>query len=563
MRNYSIDIRNKTIVLDFDYDKELVKKVKESSFTAHWNPELKRWIIPIERYSKENISKLIKENNFKFKPIVESKIEKFEYILSDETMEKLSKVCEKQNFTYTPRDYQLKSLHYGLSKQNFINGDDVGLGKTFEAIIYAEVTNSFPCLVITPASVKYNWLEKWQEIVGQKRTISVIESSPKKSSPNNWSADVVIINYDIIGKKQGKGATVKFDELSETKWKMFIFDEGHFLKDKTSQRSRVARMITKKSNGIIQLLTGTVIMSRPIELWNLLVLIKKDKTIANNYKQFILRYCGAYQTKYGMKIDGATNTLELNQLLRKSCYLRREKRDVLSELPDVEKCIIKLPITNAKDIVAAEADIIEYIRENKGDEKAESAMEAQSLVSLGVLRKLAIQGKLKALEQYLKDWKVGGKKLLIFGLHREELEYLSNKFDSKLIAGGVSSKNKQKIVKAWIDSDDVFLFANMHSAGTGIDGLQQVCSNMLITELPWRPSDLTQVIARVDRSGQTEPSTVRFMLSFDTIDKEMWEMLEEKEANTEAVNKGVDVIAEQSGMRIVLSKTLEKINNQK
>ena len=62
---------------------------------------------------------------------------------------------------------------------------------------------------------EYNWLKKWTEIVGNDRTVSAIESSPKKGEVNNWSADVVIINYDIIGKKQGSGTSLRFSELKE------------------------------------------------------------------------------------------------------------------------------------------------------------------------------------------------------------------------------------------------------------------------------------------------------------------------------------------------------------
>jgi SWI/SNF-related matrix-associated actin-dependent regulator 1 of chromatin subfamily A len=560
MRYYRIDKRNKAVVLSFRFDKELVERIKKCKFQAYWNTELKHWLIPVDDWSKNHIIEFIKAEGFIHKPAPPEVLQKFNYFISDAIKEKLKLLCEKRGFTYTPRDYQLDSLHYGLTKGNFINGDDVGLGKTFEAIIYAEATLSFPCIVVCPASVKYNWAEKWAEIVGPHRTISVIESSPPKKRPNNWNADVVIINYDIIGKKVGKGATVNFPELMSVLWKMFIFDEGHFLKEDGSQRSKAAKKMTAKSEGIIQLLTGTATMSRPSELWNLLVLIKKSHLIAENFQQFALRYCAAYKGKFGWVNTGATNTIELNTNLRTYCYLRREKRDVLKELPDIETVIIKMPITNQKDIKAAEADIIQFIRDTKGDEKAESAMEAEALVALNTLRKLAIDGKMKAIEQYLRDWKVGGKKLLIFGIHRENLEYLADKFNSKLIAGGITSRKKQQLVKEWMANDDTFLFANMQSAGTGVDGLQEVCSNMLILELPWRPSDLQQVVARIDRSGQTDPSTVRYMLNYETIDRDMWEMLEAKEANTEAVNKGIDVVAQQSGMRMVMKKIMNRNN---
>ncbi len=430
---------------------------------------------------------------------------------------------------------------------------------TFESIIYAETTNSFPCIVVVPASVKYNWQEKWREITGNKRSVAVIESKETKKRVNDWEADVIVINYDIVGKKQGQGATVRFPQLLEIPFKMAVFDEAHFLKNKTSQRAKASKMIVKNIE-TVQLLTGTATMSKPAELWNLLKLINKSDAIASDWYQFIRRYCGGYRGKFGWVTDGATNTLELNEKLRESCYIRREKRDVLKELPNVTKQVLKTPITNIRDINKATDNFIEYVKETMGEDAAEKAMEAEHLVALGVLRRLAIEGKTKAIEQYLKDWKESGVKLLVFGLHKEPLEYLSNKFKGKLIAGGMSSKDKQETVKGWINNDDIFLFANMQSAGTGVDGLQHVCSNMLIIELPWRPSDLTQVIGRLDRSGQKSATTVTYMLSYDTIDREMWAMLADKELVTEAVNKGVDIKRNGSGIKAVVKKMLKLRN---
>ena len=558
MNVYEVDTRNKMMVFNFPFDKNIVREIKNCSMEAHWNPELLCWRIPINNYTKDSILFLIKRNNFIKKVQKEEEIYKHDYSIPKNISEKLDSICDNRKFTYTPRPYQMESLYYGMQKVNFINGDDVGLGKTFEAIIYTEAIKSFPALVVVPASVKYNWAEKWQEIAGPHRVVSVIESKETKKNPNNWKADVVIINYDILGKKQGKGATPKFEELVSTKWKMFIFDEGHFLKDDGSMRSKVARAITKKSSAVIQLLTGTPTMSRPSELWNLLVLIKKNHLIADSKEKFQQKYCGAYRTKFGIDNSGATNILELNKALRETCYLRREKRDVLKDLPDIETVILKTPIDNLKEINRATENLYEYLLDTKGEEAADSAMEAQALVSLGVLRKLSIQGKLKAIEQYLNDWKSSRVKLVVFGLHREELDHLSTKFNSKLIAGGVSSKKKQEIVKEWISNDETFLFANMHSAGTGVDGLQLVCSNMLILELPWRPSDLVQVIGRLDRSGQKNASTIRYLLNEESIDQQMWEMLQEKEITTEGVNKGVDLTKEESGMRMVLRKIIKK-----
>jgi len=560
--NYRIDTINRQLVLQFDKaDKLIVDDIKAVSYNSRYNPVLEIWIIPVDSWSKDKIFPFLKKWKFKHRPTPQSVFEKYDYSITKERTEELERVLNDKSFTYKPRMYQIEALNYGIEKGNFINGDDVGLGKTFEAIMYAEYTNSWPCLVVCPASVKYNWFLKWLEIVGGDRTISVIESEVTKKRPRIWDTDIVIINYDITGKKQGKGSTAKFPELLLIKWKMFIYDEAHFLKEETSQRSKVARQMTKKSDAIIQMLTGTATMSKPSELWNLLVILKISHLIANNWEEYIQRYCNGFKDKFGWQFSGATHLLDLNKKLRDVGYLRREKRDVLSELPPVEKIVLETPITNQKEIKEAEENFIEYLYNTKGEEAAESAMGAEGLVKLSVLRQLSIQGKIKSIEQFLRDWKTSGVKLLIFGIHREPLDYLSEKFKSKLLAGGVTAIQKQTIIEEWIKNEEPFLFANISSAGTGIDGLQKVCSNMLVIELPWRPSDLEQLVARIDRSGQEDPSTIRFMLSEDTIDKQMWKMLEEKEIATTAANQGIDIINEKSGMRVVMKMLLE--NNMK
>ena len=553
---FIIDNINKTVCFKFSYDEEKSKELKNMHFNSRWNGEFKHWVVPVDDWSKNLILDFIRKYSFKQKIIDKEEDVNVSYEKTDVDYAYLRGLCDAKDFSYTPRKYQLEALAYGLDKGNIINGDSVGLGKTFESIMYTETTNSFPCLVIVPASVKYNWEEKWKEITKNKRNVSVIES--KKD--NDWNADVVVINYDIIGKKQGTGATVRFEELLTTEWKMIILDEAHFLKSSTSIRSKAAKKIAKE-NMIIQMLSGTVTMNKPIELWNLLVISRTDHFIADDWMHFITRYCGGYRGKFGWVTDGATNILELNRKLRENCYIRREKRDVLEDMPPITKQVIHVPISNKKKYDLAISDFIKFVIEEKGEDAAERAMEAEALVALGMLRKLSIEGKLKAIEQYLKDWQTADNgKLLVFGLHREQLDYLSNKFKCDLIAGGTSSKDKLRIVKKWQKDDNIFLFGNMQSAGTGIDGLQNVCSNMLILELPWRPSDITQAIGRLDRFGQKLPVTVTFTLSDYNIDEDMWQMLIDKEYITEAVNKGIDINRNKSGMKMVLKKILKKIS---
>ena len=560
MKTFRIDKTNKTVQFKGSVKGEARTSILNCCRTSHYNPYLRCYIIPVTDYTRPLIVDIITTYGFVPEKDAGEVVEKFNYSLSEKRKRELEEMCEKKEFSYTPRLYQLEALNYALDKGDVIIGDDVGLGKTFESIMYAEVTESFPVLVIVPASVKYNWLEKWSEIVGSERVIEVIESKKEKKGTNNWNADVVVINFDILGRKQGRGAVVKFEPLAEIDWKMIIIDEAHFLKNSKSIRTKAAFTIKRKAKeAIVQLLTGTATMNKPVELWNLLRLVNSEKEFASNWKAFTQLYCGGHQSSFGWKANGATNTLELHKKLRETCYIRREKRDVLSEMPKVTKQVIGVEISNRKEYDFAERDFIEWVREKFGEEKAEKALEAESLVALGAMRKLTMQGKMKAVIQYLDDWKeVSTEKLVVFGIHREGLDLLAERYDCDLIAGGVSSKRKQEIVNDFKMNDKLFLFGNVTSAGTGVDGMQKASSNMLILELPWRPSDLEQVVGRLDRSGQELPVTVTFLLSRKTIDFDMWEMLAEKEKITEAVNKGIDIDKGKSGMRMIIDSIVDR-----
>ena len=62
------------------------------------------------------------------------------------------------------------------------------------------------------------------------------------------------------------------------------------------------------------------------------------------------------------------------------------------------------------------------------------------------------------------------------------------------------------------------------------------------------------MIGRLDRSGQKNSPNIKYLLSDDTIDIQMWEMLQAKEEVITAVNKGQDIKKSDSGMRAVMKK---------
>lgn len=471
-----------------------------------------------------------------------AEIKPFEELLSRKDIELL---VNGLSLLKKPRSYQMDYLYYAINHGNHVNGSSVGTGKSLSSIFYVEILDLFPCMVVCPASVKSGWLREWKE-ANPNRQVSVISTT---SPAEDFDADVLVINYDILGRrteKNGKTSIeIRLDGMKKKTFSLVIADEIHFLKNRKSIRSKTFKKLTGKSSAVIGL-TGTLIMNRPAELLNILALIGRLKEIAPDdpyHHYFFERYCNMKETFFGMDLTGASNIKELNDLLTKCCYFHVSKRDALKELPPVTENMIECEITNKKAYKAAEEDLLEFIFKHfKDEERVEKAARAEYLVKMNLLKQLSLEGKVKAIKKWIEEWLEANEddKLLVFGSHSTILKDIQKFFkNSLLVIGETTGKKREKVLSDFSsDPSKRLLFANIGCLGTGVDGLQKVCSNMAILELPPRPSDLVQVIGRLERSGQENPVTIQYLLSPETIDQDLWEMLKGKKDVTDMLNKG-------------------------
>lgn len=535
--NYYYKDRN-WIYFGFDYNKELVYQLK--CLGCKYNIANKEWYVFAHPATMLNVIDLIKE--YDFKEINPNQIKRSDDIYLKPFKEMLSKddittFLPDLNLKKQLRTYQIDTLQYMINRGNCINGSSCGTGKTLTTIVEIEFLDLFPCLIVCPNSVKRGWEREWNE-TNPDRTLSVISSNNKK---NNFTADVIVINYDLLGKKDGKGVQCKYPEIEDIKFNSIVADEIHFLKNANSIRSRIFLKISKEIPMVIGL-SGTLIMNRPSELINILNIIRKKKEIAPNMFYFEERYCNRKLTPFGKDLKGAVNINELHKLLSHYCYYRIEKRDALKELPPTQEQYIEISIDNKKIYKAAEKDIIEFLTEAESIEKVDKALKAKQLVEIDYLMKLSLDGKKKGIKEFIEDWLESNEeeKLIVFGVHKELLQDLNKLFkDSLLITGDTREKDREQFLNEFkTDPSKRLLFANIQCLGTGVDGLQKVCSCMALTEFPSRPSDLIQVISRLERSEQKNSVNVYYLLSKDTIDQKLWKMLKEKKEITDIVNKG-------------------------
>lgn len=477
------------------------------------------------------------------RPGCKAEIKPYKELLSRKDIELL---IENLPLLKKPRSYQMDYLYYAVNHGNHINGSSCGVGKTLCSIFYAEMLDLFPCMVVCPASVKSGWLKEWKE-TNPGRQVSVISTS---SPPEDFEADVIVINYDILGKRVTKenGKTsleIRLDGMKKKSFSLVIADEIHFLKNRKSIRSKSFKKLTHKVPSVIGL-TGTLIMNRPAELLNILMLIERIKEIAPDdqyHHYFFERYCNMKETNFGMDISGASNIKELNRLLKECCYFQVNKRDALKELPPISENVVECEIANKRAYKKADNDLLQFIEDKfKDQEKVDKAARAEFLVKLSTLKQLSLEGKIKSIKKWVEEWMEANEeeKLLVFASQSAILTKIAGEFrEGLLITGSTTTKKRDEILQKFaLEKNKRVLFANIGCLGTGVDGLQKVCSNMAILELPPRPSDLVQVIGRLERSGQENPVTIQYLLSPETIDQDLWEMLKGKKDVTDMLNKG-------------------------
>lgn len=528
------------VYIGFEYNRCFIDMMKKE-FKAKYNIATKEWYFQIGLEDSFKLKSFLELNRFENRKVVlpcEIELKESSKAIDEDI---LREMIEYLDFPMKPRDYQIEGITYMINHGNCINGCECGTGKTMQSILYVEVLDLFPCLVICPSSVKSSWLKEWKQW-NPNRTIHVIDS--KDGENTDWKADVTIINYDYLYKrgKSKEEIKLRYSRSLSKKWGTVILDEIHLCKNPKSLRSRSVKKIVKKSTKVLAL-SGTLIMNRPQELINVLDILGRFKEIFPSLQYFLYRYCNAKKTRFGLDCSGASYTLELNSIISHYCYFRKSKRDVLTELPDVINQTVNCPITNKKEYKQAEDDLITYL-EGIDIEAAERALKAEHLVRISNLKRLSLEGKLNFIEQFLKDWTESNEddKIIVFGTLKEPLKQLYQKFkdESELVVGECSTEEKMNKVERWKKEKQI-LFANTATLSTGVDGLQKVCSNMIFVEYPAGPTDLEQAISRLERMGQKNSINVYFLLSDETIDTRIGEIFKEKSKIINAVNKGVSI----------------------
>jgi SWI/SNF-related matrix-associated actin-dependent regulator 1 of chromatin subfamily A len=405
--------------------------------------------------------------------------------------------------------------------------DEMGLGKTIQALYWLWRSKSArPCVVVCPASVKYNW-EREAKRFGL--LAEVLEGTTPPRRQPQVHAPLYIINYEILRYWR--------KWLRRMGIQVVILDECHYIKNQDSKRFKSCNALCAGVPHVIAL-SGTPLTNRPAELWPTLHILMPEKY--NSFFTYAVRYCKPKRLPWGWSYMGAKHLPELHANLKSECMIRRLKKDVLPELPDKQRYPAVVEIRDRHEYNEAANDFLGWLRRTS-PAKAKKASRAESVVKVGYLLRLAAKLKTKAVISWIEDFleKSDGK-LIVFTVHRKRITSLEKHFHKELwttVDGRVKGRDRLAACDRFQhDARTRLFFGNSRAAGIGLT--LTAATTVLVADLPWTPGELGQSEDRAHRFGQTKEVSVYYIVARDTIEEDLCDTLRDKQEVLDAVLDG-------------------------
>ncbi len=389
----------------------------------------------------------------------------------------------------TELPYQIVGSEWLAERERAMLADDMGCGKTLQAIRAADLVFAINMLVICPASLVGNWhaeVARWR--IGA------------------WS--VFVTSYE-----GASGANRDF--IFSRRWSVLVVD---------------VVSIVREFEGLVDLadhvwlLTGTPIPNNPSELYPHFKALAPERIRSTrsgkvwSVEQFTAYFCKLQPAFSGMKIVGSRNEEELAKRLD-GFMLRRLKKDVLPELPDVR--------FSEFDISADMNDI------DLGIDPKEAAELKRILDEHGVaglkghyshfasLRRVTGLAKVKPVAEYLRMFmETTDRKIVVFAQHTDVIgALLRQRGMSQFVAltGATMPKARENAVHRF--QTDPFIrgfIGQIQAAGTGIT--LTAAHDLLFVETSWVPAENAQAAMRIHRIGQKSLCDVRYAVLPKSID---------------------------------------------
>jgi SWI/SNF-related matrix-associated actin-dependent regulator 1 of chromatin subfamily A len=424
--------------------------------------------------------------------------------------------------------FQEEGAVFLTSRDRLCLFDEMGVGKTAQAIRALDMIGARHVIVVCPAAVRDVWLGEFRKFEHTRRRILKGKDIHDLNLFLKGKIDVLLLSYEMATKWARR---LEVDILDAV-----IFDEAHYLKTHDSQRTRAllgtacdGRSGLGRLGARAWFLTGTPNANDAADIWSLM---RFCRGTALSREAFCNRYYfrrqtarTSHHTPRGEKLD------ELKQVVA-SCSIRRMKRQVGLQLP---------PIFLTTTSVAGDTDEInQLLRQHPGlDDAILEALDRGGLAfieaqHIATLRRLVAEAKAPAfLELLTEELNNGLEQVVVFGIHRRALDILSmglhqRGISSVRIDGSTSDLARRQSVEKFQAGDARVFLGNIRAAGTGLT--LHAAADVIMFESDWSPAGNAQALMRVHRIGQERAVRARFISLANSIDETVEDIVARKTA---------------------------------
>lgn len=421
--------------------------------------------------------------------------------------------------------FQQEGVDYMVHRPASLNADDPGTGKTIQVCGVVNQNRPKSGLIACPSFLALNWkkeLDEWCPGIESR-----VVTSDTKSVARGTGHGITIVGYELLRNMAPWFSQFHFD--------MMVADEGHYLMNRLSKRSKAVAMQKAKQKIV---LSGTPIQSRPINLWNILHWLNPGYKEWSDYWYYGLKYCNGHQSSWGWDLSGASNMEELNGILRKMLMIRRTKTEVLPQLPPKIRQIIELPCASYRELIEQEKQMfydwqselagkpIRDLNDTFGEEYQDElfGMRGNNLYSMREISKLRKKTgllKLPMAVEHIRNLLHHQQKVVVFAHHHDVLDQLRDHFDTALWTDGRhQADDRYRICMRFQgDPEQRLLIAGLTAVTEGVTltSADVAC----YVELDWTPRVMLQTEDRFHRIGLDHSILIQHLVLEGSLDMDI------------------------------------------
>lgn len=377
-----------------------------------------------------------------------------------------------------------------------------------------------PAIIVTKTTIKKQWMYELIRWIGSRK-VQVISSS-KETAVDGF--DFYVTTYDMIKNE---------DMFSDINPQTLILDECQAIKNHLSGRAKAIQKISSNIPHILAL-SGTPIKNNAGEYFTILNLLQPTRF--PEFNRYIRDYCDNYETLYGYKVGGLSS-IEHFQSQTSDFIIRRTQSEVLPDLFALKQPRKFQHVEMDGKFKRAYMSAMKELDDLMYAEESENTTTAMIAIMTKMRQITGLSKTVEAVDLAVDHILSTGRKIIIFGHHHAAIDLLENNLNVWLKDGGYNpcvmfragDIGSDKVKQFSQDNTPIAIGSTLAS-GEGLDGLQKVCSDMILLERQWNPANEEQVEGRLGRIGQEHPVNFIYMIASGTIDELFTQLVEEKRA---------------------------------